>query len=692
MSFLTPTSIAVIGASEDPKKVGHAILRNLVTQGFRGEIFPVNPKHTHILGKKCYASVKDVPGTIDMAVIVTLAATVAGLAEECGKKNVETLVVVSAGFGETGTLEGHALEEKLKSVAKKYRMNLIGPNCLGILRPSLGMNASFAEALPKKGPVALVSQSGALAVALMDRAPELHLGFSLVISMGNKSATDECDFLELCESDPETRVIGLYLEGIKNGERFLRIASRVAERKPIVLIKSGISERGKKAVSSHTGALAGSDAAIDAVCAQTGMHRAHSTIEFLDLLRTLSTQPPLASSKIAVITNAGGPGILATDAAEREGLILTPLSPGQKKKLKAALPPAASAENPIDVIGDALADRYEAALACSAEDPNIDGIVVLLTPQIMTPCLDIARAVIAIKKTHPLIPIVTSFMGGSLVEDAIRELQKNGIPNFATPEEAVHAMGALQQRSSGRGTMLRAPTKRSTKNLRKAALILKGKSGLLPDTVTRKLFGLYDLPLAPEALAQTPVQAFKLAERIGYPVIAKVSSPQVIHKTDVGGVCLNLQTKKDVESAFKEIRTNVRKNAPKVHMRGILIQKQLPPGSEFIIGALKDPSFGHLVMTGLGGIYTELFRDAAFRIAPVTPEEAYRMLEELKSWKLLLGLRGKKQSDIDALAETTVKISQLVTEHPEIQELDLNPVMVNEHGVTIADAKVIIGK
>ena len=700
MSLLTPTSIAVIGASEDPKKVGHAIFKNLLTQGFKGTVYPVNPKSTEILGEKAYPSLNDVPGTIEMAVIVTPAATVAALAEECGKKKVKTLIVISAGFGETGTAEGHGSEEKLLSIAKKYRMQLIGPNCLGMLRPNIGMNASFAEDLPMSGNVALISQSGALAVALMNSAPELHLGFSLVVSMGNKTAMDECDFLEISESDNLTKVIGLYLEGIKNGERFLSVARRVATSKPIVLIKSGVSERGKRAVSSHTGALAGSDAAIDAVCAQTGIHRAHTTEEFLDLLRTLSTQPPLASSQIAVITNAGGPGILATDGAEHEGLTLAPLSAKQKQALKKVLPSAASCENPIDVLGDALADRYSAALTACASDPEIDGVVALLTPQIMTPCTEIARAIVDMKKRSPLMPIVASFMGGSHVEEAIRELQANGIVNFETPEAAVHALAALRNSKieiqNPKQALKTKNYKPKTKNKSKASLaatrLLKNQRGLLSDPLTKKIFALYNLPLPSQALAQTGAQAVKLAEAIGYPVVAKVSSPQILHKTDVGGIRTNLHMADEVKSAFLEIKKNVKKSMPKAHVRGILIQKQLPPGSEFIVGAIRDPSFGHLVMAGLGGIYTELFADTSFCIAPVTMEEAYEMLQQLKAWKLLLGLRGKKQMDIDALAETIVKISKLVTENPEIAELDLNPVIVREDGIVIADAKVIIAQ
>lgn len=685
MSLLSPSSIAVIGASAEEKKVGHIVLKNILTQGFRGEVFPVNPKATEILGLTAHPSVGAIPGDVDLAVIVTPASTVAGILEECGAKNIKDVIVISAGFGETGTDEGHRLEEDLVTIAKKHGINLVGPNCLGVMRPSIGMNASFAENVKRPGSIALLSQSGALAVALLDSAESLHMDFSLVVSMGNKAVMDECNFLEICEKDPETRVIGMYLESIKDGKRFLKTAATVGREKSIVLIKSGVSEHGKKAVSSHTGALAGSDAAIDAVCAQAGIHRAHSTEEFLDLVRVLSTQPPLLSPNIAVITNAGGPGILATDAAERSKLMLAELEPKNAEALKKKLPAAASMKNPIDVLGDAVADRYAAAIDACAKDPNIDGVVALLTPQVMTPATEIAEAIIAVHEKHSMMPIVASFMGHDHVDEAIKTLQEHGIPNFPTPERAVAALAALicaERASSTRDSSM------TTAGRRPAAT--NWKSGLLSEDQTRKLFSHYNLSLPSSAVAHDANEAVQLADEIGYPVVAKISSPQIIHKTDIGCVRVNLKTGADLRSAFAEIMSNAKKGEPKATLNGVLIQKFLPTGDEFIVGAIKDPSFGHLVMAGLGGIYTELFKDAVFRIAPITENDAYAMLQELHSWKMLLGLRGKDQSDIAAVARIIASISRLVTDHPEITELDLNPIIVRSDGVTIADAKVII--
>lgn len=689
MSLLHPASIVVIGASAEETKVGHIVLKNILTQGYTGAVHPVNPKGGEILGLPVYTSVGSVEGDVDLAVIVTPAKTVPGILEECGGKGVKNVVIISAGFGETGTDEGHALEDEVKRIAQQYEITLVGPNCLGIIRPSIGMNASFAQKLERPGSIALLSQSGALAVALMDCASVLHMDFSLVVSMGNKTVMNECDYLELCRDDPQTRVIGIYVESIVDGRGFLDVARAVCAKKPIVLIKSGTSERGKRAVSSHTGALAGSDAAIDAVCAQTGIHRARTTEEFLDLLRTLATQPPLLSPHIAVITNAGGPGILATDAAEREKVVLAELDPKNAQALKELLPPAASVRNPIDVLGDALSDRYGAAVAACGKDPNIDGVVALLTPQVMTPCDEIAHAIIDVHAKYPLMPVVAGFMGEKNVASAVKVLQQNGIPNFPTPERAVAALAALLKRKEVRiknDELRNAPHRNSVFVIRNSA------HSLLPEEKTTELFKLYNLPLPRSAVAKTADDAVRLAEHIGYPVVAKISSPQILHKTDIGCVKVNIKNAGELTAAFTEIMANAKEHAPTATINGVLIQQFLPAGDEFIVGAIKDPNFGHLVMAGLGGIYTELFRDTAFRIAPVDDEEAYAMLQELRSWKMLLGLRGKQQSDIVALAKIISDVSRLVTDCPQIKELDLNPVIVRSDGVTIADAKVIVGE
>lgn len=687
MSLFTPTSIAVVGASAEPGKVGHDIFKNLLTQGYEGKLYAVNSKRNEVQGQKAYPSITDIPDAVEMAVVVVPAAIVESVAIECGKKGVKELVVISAGFGEIGTEEGKNREASLKKIVNDYGMRLIGPNCLGLLRPNIKMNASFASDVPQVGHVALLSQSGALAVALLDRAKDLGMGFSVVVSMGNKAATNETDLLLECAADPETTVIGLYLESIVDGTKFLEEARKITYTKPIVLIKSGVTDAGTKAVSSHTGALAGSDAAITAACREAGIHRAHTMEDFLDLLRALSTQPPLSTPNVAVITNAGGPGILATDAAEKAGLILPELTPENQKNLKEKLPTTASIHNPIDVIGDAGSDRYEAALNAAAEDPSIDGVVVLLTPQVMTPVMDVANVIIKTARRHPLLPIVASFMGGPGVKDAVSKLQAERIPCFSSPEQAVRMLRELLVMPHEDKNDIVIDTERAED----AQKIIADANGLLSEDACAALLSLYGLPQPGHAVATSPDNAVQLGSAMGFPVIAKISSPQIVHKTDIGGVRANIETPEDVKKAYDDIMANAKKNAPDAELKGILIQKFLPAGHEFIVGGIRDKSFGPVVMVGLGGIYTELFRDTAFRIAPVTEQDAYTMLEDLTAWKLLLGMRGRSQSDIDALADVLMKVSQMLIECPAIKELDFNPVLVDEKNVMIADAKVIVG-
>jgi len=687
MSLFRPDSIAVIGASADAHKVGHLILRNLLTQGYKGKVYAVNPKGGTILDHEVFPSVSAIPGPVDVAVVATPAATVSKLAEECGKKGVQTLVVISSGFREIG-VDGKKIEEELKRVIGRHRMHLVGPNSLGFMRPSLGLNASFANRLPQAGSVALISQSGALADAFIDRSASIGLKLSFFVSLGNKVTMDECDFLSLCEKDPETRVIGLYLEGIVDGPRFLALTEHITRTKPVVLLKGGITEKGRAAASSHTGALAGTDAAVEAICEQAGILRAHSTRQFLDLLRTLSQQPPLLSDSLAIVTNAGGPGVLATDAAEREGLLVPSLSPEHASALEKQLPPSASVKNPIDVLGDALADRYEHALNAVAQDQNIDGALVILTPQIMTPAREVAEAVIRVEERYPLFPVIGCFMGGEGVREAIALLHAHGIPNFSCPESAMHVFASLRRAPKTQGKQ--RPISLNPARAAKAGRILVQSSGLLSEDRTAELLSLYKIPLPQGRVARTADAAVKIAREIGYPVVAKVSSKDILHKMDVGGVIVHLQTDAQVRAAFAKIMKSVKVKAPKARVAGILIQQSLPPGNEFIVGALKDETAGHLVMAGLGGIYTELFKDTSFRVAPVSTEQAYRMLTELKSWKLLLGLRGKPQLNIDALAELVATVSRLVKECPQIREIDLNPVLLTEKDLTILDAKVVV--
>lgn len=683
MSLFEPKSIAVIGASSDVGSVGHDILNNLLTQGYKGDVFPINPKYEELQDKKCFASVNNIEDDIDLAIIVVPAKIVPMVLEECAEKKIQNVVIISAGFSETGTTEGKELEKRINEIA--ISCNIVGPNCLGIVRPKINLNASFAKELPPQGNVALISQSGATAVAVMDASATLGIGYSLVASIGNCAVMDECDLLEIAEEDDETTVIGFYLESIKDGTRFLEAASQCT--KPIVLLKSGVSEKGSEAASSHTGALAGADAGIEALCTQASIVRAHTSEEFLDLLEALSSEPPLPSTNIAIITNAGGPGILATDACSKAKLTLPSLSTKIEAELKKALPDAASTKNPIDVIGDAGVDRYEAALEACGDDPSIDGVAAILTPQVMTPIDEIVDAIITWKKSHDMMPLVTSFMGEENVKDARLKLQKNGVPCFETPERAIMTLGALHPSYT-----LKAKSYQLN-DVRAAAAddIIESDTGLLSEEKIAKLCELYGIPIPEGRLATTEDEAVKIAEDIGYPVIAKISSPDILHKTDIGGIKANLQNEKELRDAYESITSSYEIQDTKYKIRGIFVQKMLEAGNEFIVGATADATFGHLVMAGLGGIYAEMLEDIAFRIAPITQDEAYRLLSELKSWEVLLGMRGKKPLDIDHLAQLIETVSQLVYECPQIKDIDFNPIFVKEDGITVADAKIVIG-
>lgn len=682
MTLLNPTSIAIIGASNTTGKVGHDIVHNLRTQGYQGSIFPINPKEPSIQGIPAYKTIADVPATVDLAIIVIPAAHVPAVVAECIVKQVPTVMVISAGFSEVHTDEGLALEAQLIGLVKNTSTQLIGPNCLGLLRPSIHMNASFGTEVPPAGGVAFVSQSGAMAVALMDSAIQQNIGFSTVASIGNKACMDESDWLQICSADPATKLIAFYLESIKDGPKFIRIASEVSKTKPIVLLKSGVSEHGKAAAASHTGALAGNDAAINAACTQAGIHRAHNAAELVLLMRTLSSQPTLLSKNIAIVTNAGGPGILATDAVEQYGLHLPTLEKRTIEQLKKNLPSTAGLTNPIDVIGDADAARYKAAIEACLLDDQVDGLCVVLTPQVMTPVTEVAQVIAEAKRKFPLIPIVTAFMGSNSIQAGVQVLAAAGIPNCATPELAIQALASLQK--TKQCTAPQVPN--TVSNILQNTTM----SGLLDEDTTKQLLAHYAVPMPKQGVAQTAAQAVTIANSLGYPVIAKISSPQIVHKTDVGGVRVNLKTDEQVIAAFNEILANVAKNAPTATISGVFMQNFLPVGHEFIIGATRDATFGPLIMVGLGGIYTELFKDTSFRLGPVSTEQSYQMLQELQAWRLLLGMRGQAQADIDELALTIANVSQMMASEPRISAIDINPILVGTNEVVVADVKVIL--
>ncbi len=681
--FFRPRSVAVVGASADPSKLGHAVLHNVLTHGFPGPVYPINPKADKILGQQCYPSVVAVPGNgePDLAVIVVPSKAVAAVLEECGQKGVRGVIVITAGFREVGP-QGMAMEKELIAIAQRYGMRMIGPNCLGIIDTYVPLQASFALGMPDQGKIAFMSQSGALCTSILDMALADHIGFSRFVSLGNKADLNEIDFLEAWGDDPNSRVITAYLEGITDGARFIEVARRVSKRTPVIAIKSGTTQAGSRAVSSHTGTLAGSERAYEAAFLQAGVLRATSVQDLFDMAVAFARQPLPATSAVAVVTNAGGPGIMATDALERAGLSLATLSAETQATLRAGLPAAASVLNPVDVLGDAMADRYALAINAVADDPNVGAILVVLTPQIMTQIRETADAVTAVARRSGK-PILTAFMGKQTISEGERILTEHGLPNYPVPERAVNALAAMVRQREWQERPL-PQFERFDVDRQAVADVLRSVRAdgrlTIGDAEARAIQAAYGIPFPRSIVAKTADQAAAAAEEIGYPVVMKITSPDILHKTDIGGVRLNLQTADQVRDAFDLMVYRAQRFQPTAEIWGCLVQQQVRGGKEVLLGMNRDPQFGPLLVFGLGGIYVEALKDVTFRVAPIDRRQAREMLSEIRAYSLLKGVRGEPPSDLDAIVDVILRLSQLVTDFPEIVELDINPLMVFEQG------------
>lgn len=679
--FFQPRSVAVVGASADPKKLGHAVVYNIVTHGFPGDVYPINPKAEEIMGWRCYPSVLAVPGEVDLAVIVVPNQAVLPVVEECGQKGVRGIIVITAGFREVGP-QGLAMERDLLATVRRYGMRMIGPNCLGIIDTFVPLQASFALGMPKQGGIAFMSQSGALCTSILDMALADGIGFSRFVSLGNKADLNEIDFLEAWGDDPNSRVITAYLEGITDGARFIEVARQVSKRKPVIAVKSGTTQAGSRAVSSHTGTLAGSERAYEAAFLQAGVLRATSVQDLFDMAVAFARQPLPATDAVAVVTNAGGPGIMATDALERAGLRLASLTAETQAKLRDGLPPAASVLNPVDVLGDAMADRYALAINAVADDPNVGAILVILTPQIMTQIQETAAAVTAVAKRSGK-PILTAFMGKQTIAAGERILVEHGLPNYPVPERAVNALAAMVRQKRWQERPMPKIERFDVDREAVAEVLRKVRADgrlTIGDAEARTIQAAYGIPFPKSVLARTPDQAAAAAEEIGFPVVLKIASPDILHKTDIGGVKLNLQTADQVRDAFDLMVYRAQRYQPTAEIWGCLVQQQVRGGKEVLLGMNRDPQFGPLLVFGLGGIYVEALKDVTFRVAPIDREQAREMLSEIRAYSLLKGVRGEPPSDLDAIVDVMLRLSQLVTDFPEIVELDINPLMVFERG------------
>jgi len=690
--LFSPKSIAVIGASNRQGSVGRAAFTNILLNEYTGTVYPVNPKEHSISGVRAYPSVLDLPETVDLAVVIVPAPIVPSVVEESGKKGVKGLVIISAGFKEVGP-DGAELERQVSSIAQKYSMRMIGPNCLGVINadPNVRLNASFASGMPVEGSIAFASQSGALGEAVLDYASGENIGFSKFISMGNKADVNENDILEYLRTDPMTKVILLYIEDIIDGRKFVDTVSRVTEEKPIIAVKAGVSPEGAKAASSHTGALAGSDEAYNAILKQSGVIRVESIIDLFDYARAFAKQPLPRGNRVAIITNGGGPGIMATDASVRYGLQIAQFSDATKNKLRSGLPKEASVNNPIDLIGDAQADRYELALG-SLNDDDVDCGLVLLTPQAVVDLKKVAETIASVGPKSGK-TILASLLGLGDVTPAVGVLESNGVPNYSFPESAVRALAAMSEYKRWIDRP-RTEVKHFDVDLVLAKKIIARarQAGLtnLSQTDAMSLLSAYGLPAIKTEFARTRQQAVTLAKKIGLPVAMKIVSPDVVHKTDIGAVKLDLNSEKDVGEAFEEILKNVKTNSPGARIEGVLLQNYVTGGTETIIGIHRDPKFGPLLMFGLGGVYVEAYRDVSFRLAPIRELGARNMIQQIRGGKILEGFRGQPPRDMEAIAECIERLSQLAMDLEEVQELDVNPLLAFEKGCKAVDARVII--
>ncbi|MFB0527817.1 MAG: acetate--CoA ligase alpha subunit [bacterium] len=689
-----PKSIAVIGASRQEGKVGYSILKNLLQYGYQGKIYPINPKAEEILRTRTYPTIFSVEGEIDLAIIAIPSQLVPSILKDCVNRRIGAVIIISAGFKESSK-QGSQLERELVEIIKNSRMRVLGPNCLGIIDTASSLNASFAAGMPSPGNIAFFSQSGALCTAVLDWALEEEVGFSKFISLGNKADIDEVDLLLTLAEDRETKVILGYLEGVSNGTRFMEVAREVSREKPVIITKSGRTQAGARAASSHTGTLTGSDSAYEAAFRQCGVIRAETVQSLFDYAIAFAHQPLPRGPNLAILTNAGGPGIIAADAVESSILQMASFREDTISKLRKELPANASIYNPVDVIGDAGADRYEKAMRTIVDDPGVDSLTVILAPQAMTEIKETAEVISKISSAVSDKPIVSSFMGQLEVKEGRKILRSRKIPNYSYPERTVSALEAMvkyqkwKESPSGKILSFEVNKRKAQETLTKAKE--KGKANLTIEE-TREVLSAYGFSLPQRIVAETSREAISAANSLGYPVVMKIVSPDILHKSDVGGVKVGVTEKSQVARGFEDLISNVKRFMPEALILGVSVEEMIGPGKEVILGSSRDPSFGPLLMFGLGGIYVEVLKDVSFRIAPLTFNEAESMIKEIRSYPILKGVRGEAPSDLIAVREALLKLSQLVTDFSEILEIDINPLMVLPagKGAVVIDSRLTI--
>ncbi len=692
--IFNPRHIAVVGASEKAGTIGTALMRNLIDGGFSGKLLPVNPKYTTIHGHESFGSVSAIDTEVDLAIVATPIDSVAAIVSECVDKKVGGAVIISAGGKEVGA-QGREIEEKIRRIACDGRLRIVGPNCMGIIRPGTNLNASFAAEMPVAGNLAFVSQSGAICTAILDLALRDRIGFSHFVSIGSMLDVDFGDMIDYLGNDSSAKSILLYIENLTNFRKFMSAARSVSRIKPIIVLKSGRSPAGAKAAASHTGAMAGEDAVYDAAFKRAGIVRVDTIEELFDCAELMAKQPRPSGSRLAILTNGGGPGVMAADTLARHGQEPAPLDPETMQALDAFLPPFWSRGNPIDILGDASAERFGRALEACFNSKNLDGVLVILAPQALTDPLSVAETLASAVKDRQY-PVFTCWMGGKSIGKAVEILNEAGIPTYETPERAVRAFLYMVEYARNLEMLLEIPPKLTgymvfdQEKARKLASSAPS-GGFMPESDSKEMLMAYGLPVIKTEIAESEAQASHIGREVGYPLVMKVHSPDITHKTDADGIRLDLRCDADVCEAYRQIMSSARRYKPDARIEGVTIQPYFSnPDYEILLGAKRDPNFGPVILFGMGGIYTEVLKDRSLGLPPMNRLLARRLMQETKAYSLLKGYRNRPAADMERLEEMIIRLSQLLIDFPEIAELDMNPVLIKDGNPVAVDARILV--
>jgi acetyl coenzyme A synthetase (ADP forming)-like protein len=677
LPFFSPKGVIVIGASTSPEQLGYGAARNLVQSGYGGAIHFMGQKSGELFRRRVYASLLEVPDPVDLAILIVPPNATPGLIEDCGRRGIKAAVIISSGFREVGK-EGAALEDQCVKIAREYGIRLLGPNCIGTIDTRIPLDTTFLQPpMPAKGGIGFISHSGAFAAAIVDSARGQGFGFSRIVSLGNQADVTETDMLSMFADDPHTKVIVLYMEGVSDGRRFIQVAGEVTRRKPVIALKAGRFEAGQKAAASHTGALAASDTAFDAAFEKAGILRAETAEQMFDWARALETCPLPEGNRIGILTNAGGPGVIAADSLEREGLVLARLSESARKELSAMLPPAASIHNPVDMLASASPETYAACLKILLRDENVDGAIVIIPPPPMFRAEEVARAVIEVIETNAEKPAAVVLMGSTLVEEAGNEFRDAGVPTYPFPERAASVLGALVRRANGVKSL---QTLEHDENAEVRSL----RTPIHPG----ELLASHGIPTAPMRLARDENEAAAIAGELGFPLVLKIASPDILHKSDAGGVMLNITDAAALRTGWAQMMERVAKSMPEARIEGAHLQRQIPDGQEVIVGMTRDPQFGPLMMFGSGGVEVEGLRDVAFALGPLNQAEAESMMRKTWAGRKLKGFRNIPPVDEEAVRDVLVKLSHLAAQHEEIEEIEINPLRALAKGAVAVDVRM----